>query len=62
MPTPSDQFDLENWKITLPVDSKNGHSGTAKEVKNLIDYEDSRFFYDASDGAMVFGPVPPACG
>jgi Alginate lyase len=54
MTTPSDNFLLENWKITLPVDSKNGHSGTAKEVKNLIGYEDSRFFYDASDGAMVF--------
>ena len=54
MPTNSDNFDLENWKITLPVDSKGRTSGTAKEVKNLIGYEDSRFFYDAKDGAMVF--------
>jgi hypothetical protein len=54
MPYNSDHFDLENWKITLPVDSKGKTSGTAKEVKNLIGYEDSRFFYDAADGAMVF--------
>jgi hypothetical protein len=54
MPTNSDNFDLENWKITLPVDNKGKTSGTAKEVKNLIGYEDSRFFYDAKDGAMVF--------
>jgi hypothetical protein len=54
MPTNSDHFDLENWKLTLPVDSKGKTSGTAKEVKNLIGYEDSRFFYDAKDGAMVF--------
>jgi hypothetical protein len=53
MPTNSDHFDLENWKITLPVDSKGKTSGTAKEVKNLIGYED-RFFYDAKDGAMIF--------
>ena len=36
------------------MDSKGKTSGTAKEVKNLIGYEDSRFFYDAKDGAMVF--------
>jgi hypothetical protein len=53
MTTPSDNFDLADWKLTLPVDSKNGSSGAAKEVKNLIGYED-RFFFDAKDGAMVF--------
>ena len=54
MTTPSDNFNLSDWKITLPIDSKDRTSGTAKEVKNLIGYEDSRFFFDAKDGAMVF--------
>jgi membrane-bound inhibitor of C-type lysozyme len=54
MPTNSDNFDLENWKITLPIDSRNGTSGTAMEVKNLDNYENSSFFFDAKDGAMVF--------
>ena len=53
MPTNSDNHNLEDWKLTLPIDSKGRASGTAKEVKNLIGYED-RFFYDAADGAMVF--------
>jgi hypothetical protein len=59
MPTNSDNFDLENWKITLPIDSKGKTSGTAKEVKDLIGYED-RFFFD-DHGAMVFkAPVDGA--
>lgn len=53
----SDNFDLSNWKITLPVDSKGGTSGVAVEVKNLIGYEDSKYFYDAPDGAMVFSAM-----
>ena len=50
----SDRFDLTNWKITLPVSSSGSISGTAVEVKNLINYENSSYFYDAPDGAMVF--------
>lgn len=50
----SDHFDLTNWKITLPVDSKGSISGTAVEVQNLINYENSKYFWDAPDGAMVF--------
>lgn len=50
----SDHFNLSNWKITLPVDSKGGLSGTAVEVQNLIGYENSKYFWDAPDGAMVF--------
>jgi hypothetical protein len=61
MPTNSDNFNLENWKITLPVDSMGKTSGTAKEVKNLEHYENSSFFFDAKDGAMVFkAPVDGA--
>lgn len=49
----SDNFNLKDWKITLPVDSSGGTGGTAVEVQNLIGYE-SQYFYDAPDGAMVF--------
>jgi Ca2+-binding RTX toxin-like protein len=51
---PSGNFDLSNWKITLPVDSSGGTSGTAVEVSNLIGYQNSKYFYTAPDGAMVF--------
>lgn len=53
----SDNFDLSNWKITLPVDSEGGTSGVAVEVKNLVGYEDPKYFYDAPDGAMVFSAM-----
>ncbi|GAB3384993.1 polysaccharide lyase family 7 protein [Azotobacter armeniacus] len=53
----SDLIDLRNWKITLPVDSKGGTSGVAVEVKNLLGYENSKYFYDAPDGAMVFSAM-----
>lgn len=46
----SDNFDLENWKITLPVGNKKGK---ALEVKNLNDYE-HEYFYASPEGAMIF--------
>ena len=51
MATNSDFFDLTNWKLTLPIADTDGD---ALEIKNLIDYENSEYFYDAPDGAMVF--------
>lgn len=51
---PSGNFDLTNWKITLPVDSSGNASGTAIEVKDLSGYQNSKYFYTAADGAMVF--------
>jgi hypothetical protein len=51
---PSANFDLSNWKITLPVDSSGGFGGTAVEVKNLDGYQHSKYFVTANDGAMVF--------
>lgn len=45
----SDQFDLTNWKITLPIPDKKGK---ALEEKKLKGYE-SQYFYD-QNGAMVF--------
>jgi Ca2+-binding RTX toxin-like protein len=58
---PSGNFDLSNWKITLPVDSNDQFSGTAMEVKNLSGYQHSKYFYTAADGAMTFvAPVEGA--
>jgi Alginate lyase/RTX calcium-binding nonapeptide repeat (4 copies) len=51
---PSGNFDLSNWKITLPVDSSGKTTGTAIEVKNLSGYQNSKYFYTAADGAMTF--------
>ena len=48
----SDNFDLTGWKLTVPVSGPES-DGKAAEVKQLAGYE-SRFFYDAPDGAMVF--------
>ncbi|MFC0219121.1 hypothetical protein FHS82_001708 [Pseudochelatococcus lubricantis] len=58
---PGVNFDLTDWKITLPVNSKGSASGKAYEVKNLVNYENSKYFYTADDGAMVFyAPVKGA--
>ncbi|MGF9764124.1 polysaccharide lyase family 7 protein [Microvirga sp. 0TCS3.31] len=51
---PSGNFNLSNWKITLPVDQGGSLSGTAIEVQNLSSYKNSKYFYTGSDGAMVF--------
>ncbi|WP_201864064.1 polysaccharide lyase family 7 protein [Microvirga soli] len=58
---PSGNFNLSNWKITLPVDQSGTLSGTAVEVQNLSGYKNSKYFYTGSDGAMVFyAPVDGA--
>ena len=49
----SDFFDLTGWKLTLPVDSSGGISGSAYEIRQLVGYE-LAYFYDAPDHAMVF--------
>lgn len=51
---PSDEFELTNWKLTLPVDEDRGTDGEAIEIEDLTGYEDPDHFYDAPDGAMVF--------
>jgi hypothetical protein len=58
---PSGNFNLSNWKITLPVAQNGSLSGTAVEVQNLSGYRNSKYFYTGSDGAMVFyAPVDGA--
>ena len=53
MATNSDNFALNNWKLTLPVDKDGTYIGEALEIYNLTGFE-SPYFYDAPDGAMVF--------
>jgi len=52
---PGSNFDLALWKLTLPIDSSGGFSGTAIEIKSLSStYQIEPYFYTATDGAMVF--------
>jgi Ca2+-binding RTX toxin-like protein len=54
MIAPSSYFDLSGWKIALPVDASGGSVGKAVEITNLQGFEDIRYFYETSSGAMVF--------
>jgi hypothetical protein len=67
-PAPSDKFNLENWKLTLPVSEAyfygrgTGHAAQVLPANNwyqkpvLLDagFSDPRFFYMSEDGAMTF--------
>jgi Ca2+-binding RTX toxin-like protein len=59
--SPGRNFNLAQWKITLPTDRNGYFSGSASEVKNLNGYINPRYFYTGSDGAMIFmAPVEGA--
>lgn len=52
---PSGNFELIDWNISVPIDQdNNGKADTIKEVPLSKGYTDSRFFYTAADGGMVF--------
>ena len=52
---PSVNFDLSTWKINIPIDENNDDKSDDISVTNLNNgFEDSRFFYTAEDGGMVF--------
>jgi Ca2+-binding RTX toxin-like protein len=55
--TNSDNFDLTNWKLCLPIDEDGGIIGTALEILDLSGFEHSSYFYTADDGAMVFRAI-----
>jgi hypothetical protein len=57
---PSDNFDLTNWSLQLPVNSHGGPSGAAAEVTDLSGYTNPNYFHTGTDGAMVF--VAPVIG
>ena len=54
---PGSNFNLANWKITLPVDSNGTNIGNAIEktaAELVAGYTNAVYFYTAPDGAMVF--------
>src|SRR5581483_1515537 len=62
---PSGNFDLTHWKLTLPVDSSGGTSGTAVDIPTATldngftattstGYNANYFYTSSADGAMVF--------
>lgn len=51
---PSENFDLSTWKLSIPVNRGDG-TATDISVSQLNDnYQNSAYFYTASDGGMVF--------
>lgn len=62
---PGANFGLENWKLSLPVDSSGGSGGPATEMTPaaLEGGYASNWFYTGSDGGMSFwAPVNGAVG
>jgi serralysin len=56
----SDNFNLADWDLNLPINSSGGTTGTAATISNLTDYT-SPDFYENSDGSMTFNaPVAGA--
>ncbi|VEP14029.1 Alginate lyase (modular protein) [Hyella patelloides LEGE 07179] len=52
---PSGNFDLLDWKLTLPVDAnKDGKADEIKESQLSDGFEDSDYFFTDEDGGMVF--------
>ena len=52
---PSDNFDLLDWKLTLPVDdNKDGKADDINELRLSNSFESSPYFYTGEDGGMVF--------
>jgi hypothetical protein len=56
---PSQILDLTNWKITLPIDSSGGTSGTAMEVKQpaLATYSINPYFIVNGSGVQFRAPT-----
>lgn len=53
-PIPSDNFDLSNWRIDLPIDEDGDGRVDKISRSNIQNYQHSDFFYLDSDGQMVF--------
>ena len=49
---PGENFDLDDWKLQLPVDANGGFEGRYTEIRDLDSYA-STWFRTGSDGAMV---------
>jgi len=52
---PSENFNLKNWYLSVPTDKdKNGKSDSIYEEELNSGYQNSKYFYTAKDGGMVF--------
>ncbi|WP_158844183.1 polysaccharide lyase family 7 protein [Algibacter sp. L1A34] len=52
--TPSGNFDLSTWNLSIPENKGNGTALTITVAQINVDYENSTYFYTATDGGMVF--------
>lgn len=52
--SPSENFDLSNWNISIPEDQGNGTATTISVSQINNNYENSTYFFTADDGGMVF--------
>ncbi len=53
--SPSENFDLSTWNISIPIDENNNGNADHIKVADLNNnYEDPLFFFTGDDGGMVF--------
>ncbi|GGD14417.1 polysaccharide lyase family 7 protein [Hyunsoonleella pacifica] len=52
--TPSENFDLSTWNLSIPEDKGNGTATTITVNQINNNYENSNYFYTGDDGGMVF--------
>ncbi|MDN3666646.1 polysaccharide lyase family 7 protein [Algibacter miyuki] len=51
---PSENFDLSTWNLNIPINEGDGTSTDISVSQLNNNYENSKFFYTATDGGMVF--------
>ncbi|MCL4159859.1 UNVERIFIED_CONTAM: hypothetical protein GTU68_055007 [Idotea baltica] len=51
---PSGNFDLSTWKLSIPDNDGDGTATDIKVAELNANYENSKYFYTAEDGGMVF--------
>ncbi|XMO87543.1 polysaccharide lyase family 7 protein [Algibacter sp. AS12] len=52
--TPSENFDLSTWNLSIPVNKGNGTATTITVSQINNKYTNSTYFYTANDGGMIF--------
>lgn len=52
--SPSNQFDLTHWKITIPLDTDNNGKADTIDTKQLQSYQHPDFFYLDEQNNLVF--------
>lgn len=52
--TPSENFDLSTWNLSIPENKGNGTATTITVSQINNKYENSKYFYTGLDGGMVF--------